>query len=83
MEDAVHRAAIARQVRQDAAAKNLTTFMIEVEEYGGFWAMTVPDLPGIRVRAHKRQDISPAATAAIAAALEVPKHLFRLHFHFR
>jgi len=83
VENAVHRAAIARQVRQDAAAKNLTTFMVEVEEYGGFWTLTVPDIPGIRVRAYKRPDITPMATAAIATALEVPQHLFRLHFRFR
>jgi hypothetical protein len=38
-----------RQVRQDAAAKNVTTFLVGVEEYGGFWTLTVPDIPGIRV----------------------------------
>jgi hypothetical protein len=44
--------------------------------------MTVPDIPGIQVRTDKRQDITPTVTAAIAAALEVPKAFFKLHFRF-
>ncbi len=83
MDEATYRGALARQVRQDAAAKNFTTFLVEVEEYGGSWTLSVPDIPGIRVQANKRQDITPAATAAIAVALEVPQHLFQLHFRFR
>ncbi|MDQ6901187.1 MAG: hypothetical protein M3072_17100 [Candidatus Dormibacteraeota bacterium] len=59
VEEAAYRAALARQVRQDAAARNFTTLLVEVEEYGGFWTLTVPDIPGIRVRASKRQDIRP------------------------
>jgi hypothetical protein len=32
VEEAAYRAALARQVRQDAVAKNLTTFLVEVAE---------------------------------------------------
>ncbi len=83
VEEAAYRAALARQVRQDAAARNFTTLLVEVEEYGGFWTLAVPDIPGIRGRANKRPDFTPMATAAIATALEVPQHFFRLHFRFR
>jgi hypothetical protein len=83
VEEAAYRAALARQVREDAAARSPTTFLVEVEEHGGYWVLSVPKIPGIRVRAGSRQEITPAATAAIAAALEVPHHFFALHFHFR
>jgi hypothetical protein len=82
-EEAAYRAALARQVRQDAASKNFTPFLVEVEEYGGSWTMNVPHIPGIRVHANKRPDSTPTATTAIAATLEVPQHLFRLHLRFR
>jgi hypothetical protein len=45
VEEAAYRAALPRQVRQDAAAKNLTTFLVEVAEYGDSWTMTVPEIP--------------------------------------
>ena len=83
MEEAAYRAALARQVREDAATRNPTTFLVEVEERGDFWILSVPKIPGLRVRADNRQEITPAATAAIAAALEVPHHFFELHFRFR
>jgi hypothetical protein len=43
----------------------------------------LPDIPGIEVRTNKRQDITPIGTASVAAALEVPQNLFKLHFRFR
>lgn len=71
MEEAeAYRAALARQVRHDAAAKNFTTFMVEVREQSGSWLLSVPDIPGLQERVHKRQDITPGATGAIASALE-------------
>lgn len=83
MEEAAYRAALARQVRKDAAARTPTTFLVEVEEHGGFWVLSVPQIPGVRARADNRQEITQAATAAVAAALEVPYHFFELHFRFR
>jgi predicted RNase H-like HicB family nuclease len=83
VDEAAYRAALARQVRDDAAERNPTTFLVEVEEHGGFWTLSVPQIPGVRARADSRQEITPAATAAIAAALEVPRHFFELHFRFR
>jgi hypothetical protein len=83
MEEAAYRAALARQVRKDAAARTPTTFLVEVVEQGGYWILSVPQIPGVRARADNRQEITQAATAVIAAALEVPYHFFELHFRFR
>ena len=82
-EAAARRDALARQVRLDAAAKRLTTIVVEVREHGGSWTLGVPDVPGLEARATRRQEIEPAARAAIAAALHVPQHFFELHLHFR
>jgi hypothetical protein len=70
--EATYRAALAREVRHDAAARNFTTFVVEVEEQGDSWSLSVPDIPGIQARVNKRQDISPAATASIASAWRFP-----------
>ncbi|MBJ7599063.1 MAG: hypothetical protein JF922_13405 [Candidatus Dormibacteraeota bacterium] len=80
---AARREALARQVRMDAAGKRLTTIGVEVREHGGSWSLAVPELPGVDARATRRQDIEPAARAAIAAALQVPYHFFELHMRFR
>jgi hypothetical protein len=82
-EAAGRRDALASQVRLDAAAKRLTTIVVEVREYGGSWSLGVPDVPGLEARATRRQDIEPAARAAIATALRVPQHYFELHLRFR
>ena len=82
-EAAGRRDALTRQVRLDAAAKRLTTIIVEVREYGGSWSLGVPDVPGLEARATRRQDIEPAARAAIATALRVPQHYFELHLRFR
>jgi hypothetical protein len=82
-EAAGRREVLARQVRLGAAAKNFPTFVIEVREHGGSWTLGVPDIPGVETRASRRQDIEPAARAAIAAALQVPYHFFKLHMRFR
>jgi hypothetical protein len=77
------REALARQVRLDAAARRLTTIVVDVREHGGSWSIGVPELPGVDARATRRQDIEPAARAVIAAALHVPYHFFQLHMRFR
>ena len=82
-EAAAHREALARQVRLDAAARRLTTIVVEVKEHGGSWTLGVPDIPGLQARATRRQEIEPAARAAIASALHVPQHYFELHMRFR
>ncbi|MDQ6921648.1 MAG: hypothetical protein M3170_08625 [Candidatus Dormibacteraeota bacterium] len=82
-EAAARRDALARQVRLDAAAKSVTTIVVEVREHGGSWTVGVPDIPGLEARATRRQEIEPAARAAIAAALRVPQHYFELHLRFR
>jgi hypothetical protein len=82
-EAADRRDAFARQVRLDAAAKRLTTIVVEVREHGGSWSLGVPDVPGLEARATRRQEIEPVARAAIAGALRVPQHFFELHLRFR
>ena len=82
-EAAARREALARQVREGAAAKMLTTIVVEVMEHGGSWTVGVPEIPGVEARATRRQDIEPAARAAVARALQVPYHFFDLHMRFR
>jgi hypothetical protein len=82
-EDAARREALARQVRQDAAARKRTTIVVEVRERSGYWMLGAPDIPGLEARATRRQDIEPAARAAVAAALQVPNYHFDLHMRFR
>ena len=76
------REALARQVRQGAAYKRLTTIVVEVRERGGSWSLDVPGIPGLEARASRRKDIEPAARAAVASALRVPQHFFELHMRF-
>jgi hypothetical protein len=82
-EAAARREALAQRVRLDAAAKRLTTIVVEVREHGGSWTIGVPDIPGLQARATRRQDIESAGRAAIATALHVPQHFFQLHMRFR
>ena len=83
VEEAAYREALARQVRQSASAGETMIFQVEVEEQSSSWRLTVPDIPGVEARARKRQEIEPAATTAIAAALAVPQRYFRVHLRFR
>lgn len=83
MEEATYREALARQVRQSAAAREMMTFLVEVEEQTSSWRLSVPDIPGVEARARRRQEIEPAAMSAIASALAVPQRLFRVHLRFR
>jgi hypothetical protein len=82
-EAAADRAALARQVRDGAASKNFRTFLVEVEEQDSSWSVRVPEIPGVQAQVNKRSGISPAATAAIASALEAPYHFFHVHIRFR
>jgi hypothetical protein len=82
-EAAERREALARQVRLDAAAKKPTTISVEIREHSGSWTVAAPAIPGLEARATRRQDIEPAARAAVAAALQVPPYFFNLHLRFR
>jgi hypothetical protein len=82
-EAAARREALAGRVRQDAAARKRTTILVEVRERSGHWTIGSPEIPGLEARATRRQDIEPAARAAVAAALQVPNHYFDLHMRFR
>jgi hypothetical protein len=83
VEEAADRSTLAARVRQAAAARKPMTLMVEVQEHSGSWSMSVPEIPGLQARAGRRQDIEPAARAAIVAALEVPYHYFDVHIRFR
>jgi hypothetical protein len=78
--DLARRAALAREVRESAAAGHRMTLEVSVLERHGWWRMSVSALPCIQTDANRRSEIEPAVRQAIAAALQVPGHMFDLHF---
>jgi hypothetical protein len=82
VQEAADRSTLAGRVRQAALARKPMTLQVEVREQSGSWSMRVPEITGVEARAGRRQDIEPAARAAIAAALEVPYHYFEVHIRF-
>jgi hypothetical protein len=78
--DLARRAALAREVRESAAGGHRMTIEVSVLERHGWWRMNVSALPCIHTDANSRSEIEPAVRQAIATALQVPGHMFDLHF---
>jgi len=52
------------------------TYMVEARRSGRWWAIAVPDLPGIFSQARRLADVEPMARDAIAAVLDVAPRSF-------
>ena len=56
----------------------MTTYTVQIERSEGWWAISVPELPGVFSEARLRADVEPMARDAIALFLDVPEDSFGL-----
>lgn len=50
----------------------MTVYRVNVERAGSWWAISVPDLPGVFSQARRRDEVEDMARDVIALYLDVP-----------
>ena len=61
----------------------MTSYAVLAERSGRWWAISVPELPGVFSQARRRDQIEAMARDAIALYLDVPLDSFAVSVHER
>ena len=61
----------------------MTVYKVDIERDGKWWAISVPELPGVFSQARRRGQVEAMARDAIALYLDVPLDSFAVSVHER
>ncbi len=59
----------------------VTVYSVNIERAGSWWAISVPELPGVFSQARKRDNVEKMARDVIALYLDVPQDSFDITVH--
>jgi predicted RNase H-like HicB family nuclease len=59
----------------------MTVYRVDIEQAGSWWAISVPELPGVFSQARRRDEVEAMARDAIALYLDVPEGSFGISVH--
>ncbi len=59
----------------------MTVYRVDIERAGDWWAITVPDVPGVHSQARRHDEVEAMSRGAIALYLDVPEDSFELTIH--
>ncbi len=57
----------------------VTVYSVNIERAGSWWAISVPELPGVFSQARKRDNVEKMARDVIALYLDVPQDSFDIN----